>query len=68
LRRSIEPKLRRNARNLAVAGLSAASIQAAEMPVAIPLSLWVEDSGWGLLQWITLPVWLKVVLAVVLLD
>jgi sterol desaturase/sphingolipid hydroxylase (fatty acid hydroxylase superfamily) len=43
-------------------------IQVAEMPVTIPLSLWVEGSGWGLLKRFGLPVWLEVVLAVVLLD
>jgi hypothetical protein len=37
-RRSVEPKGRRDARNLAVAGLSAAAIQLAEKPVTEPLA------------------------------
>jgi sterol desaturase/sphingolipid hydroxylase (fatty acid hydroxylase superfamily) len=68
LRRSVEPRARRNGRNLAVAGLAAASVRLAEMPVVLPLSLWVEGSGWGLLKWAGLPVWMEVILAVVLLD
>jgi sterol desaturase/sphingolipid hydroxylase (fatty acid hydroxylase superfamily) len=68
LRRSVESKFRRSARNLAFAGLSAAAIQVAEMPVTIPLTVWVEGSGWGLLKWLALPVWLEVMLAVILLD
>src|SRR5207302_939276 len=36
LRRSVEPKFRRNARNLAVAALSAAAVQLAEMVVSVP--------------------------------
>lgn len=49
LRRSAEPKLRRSARNLVLVGLSAASIQVAEAPLAIPLSQWVQRSRRGLL-------------------
>src|SRR5438552_9658212 len=68
LRRSVEPKLRRNARNLAVAALSAAAIQVAETPVTQPLTTIVERRRWGLLKQMPLPAWLEVPLAVVLLD
>lgn len=68
LRREREPKLRRNARNLAIAGLSAATIQLAERPVAAPLARWVERRRVGLLQRLPLPAWLRVPLAVLLLD
>ncbi len=68
LRRSVESKFRRNSRNLAVAGIGAALIQVAEMPITIPLSMWVEGSGWGLLKLFGLPLWLEMVLAIVLLD
>ncbi|MBV9124523.1 MAG: sterol desaturase family protein [Planctomycetes bacterium] len=67
-RRWVEPKLRRNVRNLAVAGCSAAAIQIAEKPVTGPLTRLVEQRRWGLLKQWSLPVWLEVPLAVVLLD
>src|SRR2546423_8180638 len=60
LRRAVEPKLRRNARNLAVAALSAAAIQLAEKPVTQPLTELVERRRWGLLKRLSLPVWLEV--------
>src|SRR5438874_4112180 len=68
LRRAVESKARRNARNLAVAGLSAAAIQFAEKPVTSPLTEIVERRRWGLLKQMPLPAWLEVPLAVVLLD
>jgi sterol desaturase/sphingolipid hydroxylase (fatty acid hydroxylase superfamily) len=68
LRRAVEPKLWRNARNLAVAALSAAAIQVAEQPVTRPLTVLVERRRWGLLKRLALPAWLEVLLAVALLD
>jgi hypothetical protein len=49
LRRAVEPKPRRAARNLAVAGLSAAAIRLAETPLVAPLADLVERRRWGLL-------------------
>ncbi len=68
LRRTTEPKLKRNARNLVVAALGAIALQAAERPVVQPLTLLVERRRWGLLKRVRLPAWLEVALAVVLLD
>jgi sterol desaturase/sphingolipid hydroxylase (fatty acid hydroxylase superfamily) len=68
LRREVEPKLRRNARNLAVAGLAAASFQLVERPLIQPLTTLVERRRWGLLKLVRLPTWLEVTLAVVLMD
>jgi sterol desaturase/sphingolipid hydroxylase (fatty acid hydroxylase superfamily) len=68
LRRSVEPKLRRNARNLAVATLGAVALRLAEQPVTRPLTQLVERRRWGLLPRLNLPRWLEVPLAVVLLD
>lgn len=68
LRRSLEPKERREARNLAVAALSAAAIQVAEKPVTGPLTALVDRRRWGLLKQISLPAWLEVPLTVALLD
>jgi sterol desaturase/sphingolipid hydroxylase (fatty acid hydroxylase superfamily) len=68
LRRSVEPKARRNVRNLTLAALGATAVQIAEKPVAQPLTALVERRRWGLLKRLSLPVWLEVPLAVALLD
>jgi sterol desaturase/sphingolipid hydroxylase (fatty acid hydroxylase superfamily) len=68
LRRSVESKLRRNARNLVVAGLAALSVQLAEKPVIDPLAKMVERRRWGLFAGHTLPFWLQTTLAVAALD
>jgi sterol desaturase/sphingolipid hydroxylase (fatty acid hydroxylase superfamily) len=68
LRRSVEPKLERGARNVAVAGLAAAAMQLVERPLVRRLCALVEKRRWGLLKRAALPGWLEVVLAVVLLD
>src|SRR5688572_14146975 len=68
LRRSVESKLRRNARNLVVAGLAALSVQVAEKPVVGPLAKMVERRRWGLFAGHTLPFWLQTTLAVAALD
>lgn len=63
-----EPKARRNARNLAIAGLSAATVKLAEEPVVGPLTRWVERRRVGLVKHLRLPAWIEVPLAVLLLD
>ncbi len=68
LRREVEPKLRRTARNLAVAGAATAALQLVERPVTQPLTALVEKHSWGLLKRVRLPKWMEVTLAVVLLD
>ena len=68
LRRQVEPKLRRGARNLAVAVLGAAAIQLTESPITRRLTALVEGRRLGLLKPLCLPVWLETVLAIVLLD
>src|SRR6266508_1827740 len=68
LRRQVESKLTHAARNLAVAGISAAALQLAESPVAISLAALVERHNVGLLKLLRLPVWLETALAIVLLD
>lgn len=68
LRRAVEPKLRREARNLAVAAVSAAALRVTEKPVADALTGLVERRRWGLLKLTGMPAWLEVALAIVLLD
>jgi sterol desaturase/sphingolipid hydroxylase (fatty acid hydroxylase superfamily) len=67
-RETREPKLRREARNLAVACVGALALQLVEAPVITPLTRLVERRRLGLLKLVRLPAWLEVALAVVLLD
>ena len=68
LRQPVEPKLRHDARNLAVAGVSALAVRALQRPVVEPLSRWVEARRFGLLKRTKLPVWMELPLGLVLLD
>jgi sterol desaturase/sphingolipid hydroxylase (fatty acid hydroxylase superfamily) len=68
LRRRVESKLERNARNLAVAGVAAVALQLAERPVVERLTALVERRRVGLLKLAALPRPLEIALAVVLLD
>ncbi len=68
LRRSVESKLIRTSRNLAVAGIAAVALHLAERPVVEPLTKLVERKNLGLLKLFRLPRWLETVLAVLLLD
>ncbi|MBA3888297.1 MAG: sterol desaturase family protein [Acidobacteria bacterium] len=68
LRREVEGKFSRLPRNLAIAGLSAAALQLAEAPVAMPLAGAVHKRRIGLLPRLGLPGWLETLAAVTLLD
>jgi sterol desaturase/sphingolipid hydroxylase (fatty acid hydroxylase superfamily) len=68
LRRSLEPKLRREARNLAMAAMGAAAVALAEMPVSLAVANAGERRGWGLLKWVRLPGWIRLPAAVLLMD
>lgn len=68
LRGAVESKLRRNARNLALATLSALSVQLAEQPVVRPLTKLVERRRIGLLKLARLPAAVEIPLAIALLD
>ena len=68
LRKERENKLRRVARNFAVAGTAAVALAVSEMPVAEKLTSLVERKQIGLVKIIKMPVWLETVLAVLLLD
>src|SRR6059058_2930558 len=47
-----EPKLRRNLRNMAVAGTSAVAVTLTSMPVTTPLTKWVQRRNWGTVKWL----------------
>jgi sterol desaturase/sphingolipid hydroxylase (fatty acid hydroxylase superfamily) len=68
LRRELEPKVERNARNVTVAAVSAAVLQITERPFIAPLCSLVEKRKWGLLKQAKLPAWIEVPLAVMLMD
>ncbi|MDQ3802568.1 MAG: sterol desaturase family protein [Acidobacteriota bacterium] len=68
LRRRVEVKLPRLARNLAVSAVGAAAVQLVEIPLIMPLSALVERREWGLLNLLQWPVWAEVILAVILMD
>ena len=67
-RRTVESKLTRDTRNLAIAFLGAVALQIAERPVINTLTRMVERHQLGLLKRVRLRPWLEVALAVVLLD
>ncbi len=68
LRRPVESKLRRNARNVGVAAVSALALELAQRPVIGPLAAFVDKRRWGVLNRLRLPVWLKTPSAILLMD
>jgi sterol desaturase/sphingolipid hydroxylase (fatty acid hydroxylase superfamily) len=68
LRRSVESKPRRVARNLAVGAISFAVTFPLQLALLVPLSRWVTARHVGLLQTMAMPWALRVALAAVLLD
>ncbi|HWO41390.1 MAG TPA: sterol desaturase family protein [Candidatus Eisenbacteria bacterium] len=68
LRAQTRRKLRRDARNLALAALSATTITVLEKPIVRRLSQTVNRRRWGLTKCFRLPPWAEVGAAVVLLD
>jgi sterol desaturase/sphingolipid hydroxylase (fatty acid hydroxylase superfamily) len=68
LRRAVESKSTREARNLAVAAAGAVALSVTEKPLAEALTSLVERKRWGLLKVIRLPEWIEAALAVMLLD
>jgi len=67
-RRIVEPKLKREARNLSVAAVGAGALLLIERPAILPLAQFVDGRRWGLLKQLGLPWWLELALAIVLLD
>ena len=68
LRRSVEPKLRREARNLSLAGVSALAVALAERPIVMPLAALVERRNWGVLRQFGSPLSMEIPLALLLMD
>lgn len=68
LRRPVEPKFRRVVRNLTTGAISLAILGALQLVLLVPVARWAMEQRVGLLHLGSLPRWLHVVLAVVLLD
>jgi sterol desaturase/sphingolipid hydroxylase (fatty acid hydroxylase superfamily) len=68
LRRVVDSKLKRDARNVAVGGLAAVAMQLFEAPVAVAIATRAQRQGSGLLQVIPAPELCQTVAAVLLLD
>jgi sterol desaturase/sphingolipid hydroxylase (fatty acid hydroxylase superfamily) len=68
LRRTVEPKLRRVARNLSAGGVSLAIMTLLQAPLLQPVASWIARNRVGLLQAVAWPRWVEMVIAVVLLD
>jgi sterol desaturase/sphingolipid hydroxylase (fatty acid hydroxylase superfamily) len=68
LRRTVDSKMERDVRNIAVAALAGAVVQFVEVPVAFGLAEQVLEKRWGLVQQLPLPTPARAILAVVLLD
>jgi sterol desaturase/sphingolipid hydroxylase (fatty acid hydroxylase superfamily) len=68
LRRAVEPRPRRVARNLGIAGLALAVLNLLQAPLLVPVAGWARREHVGLLNWVTLPRAVEVAAAMVLLD
>ena len=68
LRRTVEPKGRRTARNLTLGGFSLLAGILMEAVLVVPVARWTEMRGVGLCNVLDIPLWLEVPLAFVLLD
>ncbi|HJQ40309.1 MAG TPA: sterol desaturase family protein [Thermoanaerobaculia bacterium] len=68
LRRAVEPKLRRVVRNLTVGGVSLAFTSLLQAPLLQPVAAWIAGAHIGLLQQVSWPRWLEILIAILLLD
>jgi sterol desaturase/sphingolipid hydroxylase (fatty acid hydroxylase superfamily) len=68
LRRAVEARPRRVARNLALAGVGLAALNLLQAPVLVPVAEWARAERVGLLNWTRLPEAAKTVAAILLLD
>ncbi|HXH93446.1 MAG TPA: hypothetical protein VNN25_17825, partial [Thermoanaerobaculia bacterium] len=59
LRRTVEPKLRRVARNLSMGGVSLAIMTLLQAPLLRPVALWILRERVGLLQSVQWPRWIE---------
>jgi sterol desaturase/sphingolipid hydroxylase (fatty acid hydroxylase superfamily) len=68
LRVGRESKLNRIGRNLATAGVGFATVELLQFPILVPISRWTMARGIGLLNQLETRGWIRVVVALLLLD
>lgn len=68
LRERVDDDAVHTARNLAMAGLAAATVHLIESPLVIPVARVTQRRGWGLVPALRLPAPLAAILSIVLLD
>src|SRR6185503_4052278 len=68
LRASVEPRPRRVARNLGIAGLGLAALTLLQAPLLVPVAEWARGHRIGILNWTSLPAAVETVAALLLLD
>ena len=68
LRRRREPRLRRLARNLTMAGLGLATVEILQVPILVPVSRWTSSNGFGLVRLAPVSPWARAVIAILALD
>ena len=68
LRHAVEPKLKRLARNLTTAGIALAAVTLLQTPILLPVSGLAGRHGVGLLHLLPFPGWLRIAVAVALMD
>jgi sterol desaturase/sphingolipid hydroxylase (fatty acid hydroxylase superfamily) len=67
LRTQTESKLRREARNIAVSGLSAVAVQLTEIPLVLTLTQFLLPRRWGVVR-LGLPLWIELPAVLLLMD
>src|ERR1700751_4009927 len=60
--------LRRVVRNLIVSIPSHAVLRWAALPIPLALAAWMQNRHFGLLTWVELPVWIRVIASFLLMD
>ncbi len=68
LREQTQPKLRREIRNVAVAGLGAVAVQLTEIPLVLSLFESIQPRQWGILARLRLPLWAELPTVILLMD
>ena len=68
LRRVVDSKMRRDLRNLAMAGLAGVAMQWLEAPIAIAIARRAQQQSGGLVRRFPVPQWMKPLAAILLLD
>jgi sterol desaturase/sphingolipid hydroxylase (fatty acid hydroxylase superfamily) len=68
LRRTVEPKPRRIARNLSAGGVSLAVVTLLNVPLLQPLASWIVRERVGMLHAVEWPRWIETAAAIILLD